>query len=126
MASLAERLHTQVTPYWETHYMFGSESMRNAKQLSPFSINLLIINTCVPVLFAYGRHRGDDRLCDRAFTLLEQLGAEDNHIVRMWQECGLAVENAGDTQALIQLKKQYCDRKDCLHCRIGYEYMRKK
>ena len=62
-----------------------------------------------------------DHLADHA----DQLKAEDNHIVRMWRECGLKVENAGDSQALIQLKKQYCDRKDCLHCRIGFEYMRK-
>ena len=124
--AMQEVLATNVSPYWETHYVFGSESPKSGKHMSRHTLRVLMINTAIPMLFAYGRHRGDDRLCDRAFTLLEQLGAEDNHIVRMWQECGLAVENAGDTQALIQLKKQYCDRKDCLHCRIGYEYMRKK
>jgi hypothetical protein len=126
MISLSERLKTQVTPYWETHYTFGSESVRNAKHLSPFSINLLIINTCVPVLFAYGRHTSREELCDRAFDFLEQLKAENNHIIRMWQECGLEVKSAGDSQALIQLKKEYCDKKDCLRCRIGYEYLKRK
>ncbi len=77
------------------------------------------------MLFAYGRHLGDDKLCDRAFNFLEQLAPENNHIVRMWEECGLHVENAGDSQALLQLKKKYCDRKDCLRCRIGYEYLKK-
>ena len=125
MASLSEQLRTQVTPYWETHYTFGSESVRNAKRLSPFSINLLIINTCIPLLFAYGRHTSHEELCDRAFDFLEQLKAENNHIVRMWQECGLQVRSAGDSQALIQLKKEYCDRKDCLRCRIGYEYLKR-
>ena len=125
MASLAELLRTQVTPYWETHYTFGSESVRNAKHLSPFSINLLIINTCIPLLFAYGRQLGKEELCDRAFDFLEQLKAENNHIIRMWRECGLEVKTAGDSQALIQLKKEYCDRRDCLRCRIGYEYLRK-
>ena len=85
MPSLADMLRTQVTPYWETHYTFGSESFRNAKHLSPFSINLLIINTCVPMLFAYGRHTMREELCDRAFDILEQLKAENNHIIRMWQ-----------------------------------------
>ena len=42
-----------------------------------------------------------------------------NHIVRLWEQCGLKAENAGDSQALIQLKKEYCDKKDCLRCRIG-------
>ena len=125
MPSLAEMLHTQVTPYWETHYTFGSESLRNAKSISPFSINLLIINTCVPMLFAYGRHAMKEELCDRAFDILEQLKAEQNHIIRMWRECGLEVKTAGDSQALIQLKREYCDKRECLRCRIGYEYLKR-
>ncbi|MFA6728510.1 MAG: DUF2851 family protein, partial [Prevotella sp.] len=80
----------------------------------------------VPMLFAYGRHRGKEVLCERAFDILEKLKAEKNSIVSMWQQIGLKVENAGDSQALIQLKKEYCDRKDCLRCRIGYEYLKKK
>lgn len=125
MVSLADMLQTQVTPYWQTHYTFGSESIRNTKHLSSSSIRLLLINTCVPMLFAYGRHSLREELCDRAFDFLEQLKAENNHIVRMWQECGLSVQTAGDSQALIQLKREYCDRRDCLRCRIGYEYLKK-
>ncbi len=124
MIALAELMNTQVTPYWQTHYTFGAESRQNTKSLSPSSINLLIINTCIPLLFAYGRHSGREELCDRAFDFLEQLKAEENHIIRMWKECGLDVRTAGDSQALIQLKRQYCDRRDCLRCRIGYEYLR--
>ena len=112
--------------YWETHYTFGSESARNGKNLSPFSLNLLMINTAIPMLFAVGRHRQKEALCDRAFDFLEQLKAEQNHIIRMWRECGLDVQSAGDSQALIQLKNEYCDRKDCLRCRFGYEYLKKK
>ena len=117
-------LQTHVTPYWETHYTFGSESAKNVKNLSVSSTNLLIINTAIPVLFAVGRHRQKDELCNRAFDFLEQLKAEQNHIIRMWRECGLDVKTAGDSQALIQLKNEYCDRRDCLRCRIGYEYLK--
>ena len=118
-------LSTRVTEYWATHYTFGAESASNSKNMSPFSINLLMINTAIPMLFAYGRHTCDDTLCDRAFDMLEQLKAEDNHIIRMWKECGLKVATAGDSQALIQLKNEYCDRKDCLRCRFGYEYLKR-
>jgi hypothetical protein len=121
-----ELLKTNVTPYWETHYTFGSESGNNQKNLSPFSLNLIMINTVIPMLFAYGRHKSNDAYCDRAFDFLEQLKAENNYIVRMWKECGLNVENAGDSQALVQLKKEYCDKKDCLRCRIGYEYLKRQ
>ena len=117
-------LSSHVTPYWETHYTFGSLSAKNEKHLSYGSLNLLIINTAIPVLFAVGRHRQKEELCDRAFDLLEQLKPENNHIIRMWQQCGLSVKSAGDSQALIQLKREYCDRRDCLRCRFGYEYLR--
>ncbi|NPD90827.1 DUF2851 family protein [Xylanibacter muris] len=125
MAELTDVLKTHVTPYWETHYTFGSESIRNTKNLSPFSFNLLIINTVVPVLFAYGKHIGSEMLCNRAFDFLESIKAENNSIIRMWRDCGMDVESAGDSQALIQLKKEYCDRKDCLRCRFGYEYLKR-
>ena len=123
--SLQSLLSTRVTPYWETHYTFGSISDLNEKNLSPFSMNLLMINTCIPMLFAYGRHSAKEALCNRAFDFLEQLKAENNYIIRLWKECGLTVKNAGDSQALIQLKKEYCDKKECLRCRIGYEYLKK-
>ena len=121
---LKSLLATHVTPYWETHYTFGSLSAKNEKNLSATSLNLLLINTAIPMLFAMGRHRNDETLCDRAFDLLEQLKPENNYIIRMWQQCGLQVQSAGDSQALIQLKREYCDRRDCLRCRFGYEYLR--
>lgn len=124
LQQMEEILKTRVTPYWETHYTFGSESSKNEKHLSPFSLNLLMINTAIPMLFAYGRHKSSDQLCDRAFDFLDQLKAENNYIVKMWKQCGLTIKSAGDSQALIQLKKKYCDKKDCLRCRIGYEYLK--
>lgn len=88
------------------------------------SRRLLIINTVVPLLFAYGRHIGDEDICQRAVRLLEELPAENNYILRQWQACGLHVLTAADSQALIQLKRQYCDRTDCLRCRFGYEFLK--
>ena len=117
---------SHVTPYWETHYTFGSTSSKKEKHLTYGSLNLLMINTAIPMLFAYGRHRSKEVLCDRAFDFLEQLKAENNYIIRMWQQVGLPVQTAGDSQALIQLKKEYCDKKDCLRCRFGYEYLKRK
>lgn len=126
LKAVKKLLSTSVTPYWQTHYAFGCESAFSEKHLSDPSLNLLLINTVVPMLFAYGRHKQDDRLCDRSFDFLEQLKAENNHITRTWQEIGLSVDNAGDSQALIQLKNEYCDRRDCLRCRFGYEYLKGK
>ena len=124
VADIERLLDTHVTPYWETHYAFGVQSTRNDKHLSAASLNLIVINTAIPMLFAYGRHISDDSLCNRAFEMLESLKPENNNIIRMWRECGLNVRSAGDSQALLQLKNEYCDKRDCLRCRIGYEYMK--
>lgn len=93
------------------------------KGMTAASRRLLIINTVVPLLFSYGRHTSNEDICQRAIRLLETLPAENNYILRQWQACGLKVATAADSQALIQLKRQYCDRIDCLRCRFGYEYL---
>ena len=116
---------TDTSEYWITHYTFGEVSTPIKKNLSKSSANLLIINTVIPFLYAYGKHRGINRLTARASEMLETLKPENNYITRMWKECGLEAAHAGDSQALIQLKKNYCDPKKCLYCRIGFEYLKK-
>ena len=86
-------------------------------------LNLLVINTAVPTIFAYGKSHANETLCERALKLLEEIKAENNNITRLWAECGIKADNAADSQALIQLKKQYCDRKDCLRCRFGNDFL---
>lgn len=112
--------------YWLTHYTFGGCSPSRPKTLSNSSLDLLIINTVVTFLYTYGVHKGNEMLCTRASGFLEEIKAENNYITRMWDQCGMKAANAADSQALIQLKKEYCDRKKCLYCRIGYEYLKRK
>ena len=112
--------------YWLTHYTFGGSSPSRPKTLSNTSLDLLIINTVVTFLYAYGLHKGNRVLCARAGSFLKELKAENNYITRMWEQCGMKASNAADSQALIQLKKEYCDKKKCLYCRIGYEYLKRK
>ena len=111
--------------YWLTHYTFGGSSPSRPKTLSNTSLDLLIINTVVTFLYAYGLHKGNRVLCARAGSFLEELKAENNYITRMWEQCGMKASNAADSQALIQLKKEYCDKKKCLYCRIGHEYLKR-
>ncbi len=99
-------------------------SIFSAIGLSASSLNLIIINTIVPLLYAYGMAHHEDKWMDKAVRLLNELTAEDNHILRQWKRCGLSVKSAADSQALIQLKREYCDRLDCLRCRFAYEYLK--
>ena len=100
-------LTTEVGDYWRTHYSFGNESKANAKRLSAASVQLLVVNAVVPMLYAYGRHRQDETLIQRAARLMEELPPEDNTYIRLWKECGVKAENAADTQAMIQLHRRY-------------------
>ena len=65
-------------------------------------------------------------MCERAGRFLEELKAEDNHIIRSWSNAGLPAASAADSRALIQLQKEYCGKRKCLFCRFGYEYLRYK
>ena len=121
---LRKLFDTGVTDYWETHYTFGRMGEKKTKTLQKKSIDLLLVNVVAPVLFAYGRETMDDAICERAFSLLESLPAENDNITRHWQHAGLEVDSAADSQALIQLRTLYCDRKDCIHCRIGRIYLK--
>ena len=129
-AKTIEELHamlsTHATTYWESHYTFGCPSYKNAKTLTKASLNLIVVNTVVPVLYAYGITHAQDVFRQRALQLLEPIQAENNHITRLWDECGIRAESAADSQALLQLKKEYCDRRYCLHCRFGYEFLKQK
>ena len=126
LKEIRDILRGGATEYWNSHYTFGGCSPLRPKTLTDSSLDLLIINTVVPFLYAYGLHKGKELLCTRATAFLEELRPENNHIIRMWSRCGLKVAHAGDSQALIQLKKEYCDKKKCLYCRIGYEYLKRK
>lgn len=119
-------LATATSAYWEEHFIFNKPSARQKKQLGRSAQALIVINTVIPFLYAYGLHKADEVLCDRATRFLESLKAEDNHIIRHWSGAGLPVSTAADSQALLQLQKEYCDKKDCLRCRFGFEYLRQK
>ena len=125
LKSLRDMLRCGTSEYWLTHYVFGETSTPHPKTLSNQTIDLLVINTVIPFLYAYGKYKTDNILIQRANGLLEEMRPENNFIVRIWKECGLEAAHAGDSQALIQLKKNYCDIKKCLYCRIGYEYLKK-
>ena len=115
----------EASPYWDNHYRFDRESEKTkrkcvGKQLS----DSLIINAWVPLLFVYGVEHGQSHYKEQAFALLEQLPAEDNAVVRTWQQAGIVPKNAAESQSLIQLSSAYCSNRRCLECRFGYQLLK--
>ena len=120
---LQSTFECKTSDYWQTHYTFSHESKPKIKKLGAQSINGIIINTIVPFLFCYAQSKNNQLLKDKAIELLEQIPAEKNAIIKGWELIGLNSQSAYDTQALLQLKKNYCEDKKCLRCRIGHKVL---
>jgi len=105
--------------YWHYHYRFDDESAFKKKHLGASMIDNIIINTVVPVLFAYGNYQNENRYKEKALRWLEETAAEKNAITKGFQQLKIENKNAFDSQALIELKNEYCNRKRCLECGVG-------
>ena len=112
-------LDVKANDYWNYHYVFDEETDYKEKKLGSQMINNIIINTVVPVLFAYGVHHDEKSHREKAITWLENVSAEKNSITKGFGQLGFSNKNAFDSQALIQLKNEYCNKKFCLRCSIG-------
>lgn len=121
-----QRASTPLAAEEETATTTTKKAKSTGYTLSEASVDLLIINAVAPILFAYGRSHNDEALTERAFELLEAIKPEHNYITRSWAKAGITSQHAADSQALIELRTHYCDRKDCLRCRFGAAYLKKK
>lgn len=118
-ADVHEIFDTEVSGYWATHYVPDGTGERCPKRIGPEKADLLAINAIVPVMFAYGRASGKSSLKDAAFDLLADIPAENNSIVRGWSGAGVPVNSAFDSQALLQLRNEYCCVPKCACCPVG-------
>lgn len=112
--------------YWQTHYHLGEESSRKSKYIGDASLDVMIINAVVPIVFSYGRRANDELYVYRALNFLDSIKSESNSIIKQFALYGIKSRNAYDTQALIQLKREYCEKRKCLYCRIGYRLLSEK
>jgi len=115
----------ECSEYWLTHYVFGKESPKRSKKLGKASIDIIIINTVVPFLFLYGIKKKEEKYKDRAIRFLEQLEGEKNSVITKWKLLEMPVKTAARTQSLLELKNNFCNSKQCLHCGIGNFILRK-
>jgi diketogulonate reductase-like aldo/keto reductase len=109
--------------YWETHYQFDKESPKKRKRLSSEFIDLLLVNTILPLQFSYADYQGTDKTED-FLELIKQIKAESNTVISKFASVGISSENAFQTQTLLQLKKNYCEKNRCLQCQIGIHLLK--
>lgn len=115
----------ELSGYWTKHYTFGKPNERATSTLSRSSTDIILINTVAPLLYAYGELTGNYEMTDKAIKLLEDLRAESNSIVSHFVAYGIDCPDALTSQALVQLKREYCDARKCIYCKIGHHLLSK-
>ena len=119
IAQLRKYFTISTSEYWNNHYIFGKESGEEVKSIGDSAFNIIVINTIIPFLFAFGRYNGKEELKERTIGFFTEIPAENNSIIRKWSKLGIISKCAFYSQALLQLKNQYCSHKECLNCLIG-------
>lgn len=112
-----------VASYWETHYQFDKESPRKKKCLSKSFIDLIVLNTIIPFQFEYARSQGKENSED-LIGILNEVEPEKNSIIEKFTSFGVKAKNALESQSLLQLKNEYCNKNKCLDCAIGMELLK--
>jgi len=120
LSDIQNLLRVSTCDYWKNHYRFDIPAEQKNRFLGYASANLILVNTVAPFLFVYGQHKADEKLQEKALIWLELLKAENNHIIKGFIKLGIVPQNAMQSQALLQLKSNYCNKKRCLECRIGH------
>lgn len=117
--SVKALLNVTAGDYWDTHYLLDEPSPFMPKKTGHQMVNNLLINTVIPVVYAYGAYHGQVRYTEKAMDWMAALAAEKNSITKGFEALGMANQSAVDSQALIQLKNEYCNQKRCLDCAVG-------
>jgi len=116
--AIYEVFDIQASTYWDTHYNFGKSQKKRSKKLTKSFIDLLLINTIIPLKFAYSQHLGKENQ-EAILDLITQIRPEKNSIIQKYNSLKPKAHTAMQSQALIQLKSEYCSKHKCLQCGVG-------
>jgi hypothetical protein len=119
LKEIKKLLDVTANDYWHYHYLPGEVSAFKEKKLGKQMIGNILINTMIPVLFAYGHYFKEEKYKSKALAWLEEISAENNNITKVFSNAGVEIKTAFASQALIQLKNKYCNHKLCLECAVG-------
>lgn len=113
----------KASEYWDCHFNFGTISKVQPKTLSKDFIDLLILNTILPLKYTFHKYR-DEEIADNIMEFYRNVPAEKNSITQGWKNLGLSITNAMESQSLIYHHKNSCDEKNCLTCSIGFKLLK--
>ena len=119
-----ELFKVSTSEFWKTHYTFQKESKASTKMISKSFIDLLLINTILPLKFSYAKQKGEEVNTD-LIELASTIASEKNTIIETFNKLKKVSKSALQSQSLIQLKTEYCDKNKCLQCAIGNSLINK-
>jgi hypothetical protein len=124
--TILQEFDVELNDYWLNHYVFDKLSISRKKSIGKQLQNSVIINVVVPFLFLYARFHNKLEYQDKAIDILQNLPSEKNSIIEKWLELGVKSESAFTSQALLELKNEYCSHKKCVNCAIGVNILNAK
>ena len=102
---------------------FTSTSRKTYKKLSKKFIDLLLINTIVPLKFIYLKYINELNE-EELMSTIKLIKPEKNAVIDGFKELNVTCNNALNSQALLQLKNEYCEKNKCIQCAIGNQLLR--
>jgi hypothetical protein len=124
LKDIYEVFQVSASEYWLSHYQFDKESPKKKKPLSKSFIDLIVINTIIPLQFAFAKSQGKE-ISEDLIHLLNEVAPEKNAVLDKFNSFGIQSKSAFETQSLLQLKNEYCNKSKCLECVVGMELLRK-
>lgn len=125
---ITNMLSCDVSEYWKTHFSLGGkECSSESKKMGNDFKTSLIINAIAPVIYAQGMETNNESQKEKARELLRSIKFEANSLTEDWKKLvspALKLKGADMSQALIHLRKEFCDRKECLRCPICHYLLR--
>jgi hypothetical protein len=119
LQELRQVFHITANDYWHYHYRFDEPTTFLEKQIGSSMCDSLLLNAVIPVVFTYGVYQADQAIKDRALEWMEHIRAESNSVTRGFVRLGVQNKNACDSQTLIEMKNEYCNKRRCLDCAVG-------
>jgi hypothetical protein len=123
---LKEFFDVTVSPYWENHYVFDKPASHSSKRMGEDSVYHLLINTLCVFLFLYGKYKKEETFVYKSLSLLEHIPPENNSVIKEFNKWNIKAGSALHSQGLLQLKNEYCERKNCLNCGIGIKILNRE
>lgn len=111
--------------YWDNHYTFGKVSNKHSKKLTGRFVDLLIVNTVLPIKLSYAKHRGKE-VQEEILDIISDLVSENNTVISRFRALNIQFPSAKESQAVIQLYNEYCTKNKCLQCAVGHQLLNRK